>query len=174
MRKHARKIVASKKRNLRGRSLMATKRTMKSRRYVRAAMDTDRIRDELTSLLENMRDYDFLEIWNEYCDRGYDEQGHIYFMNEFDEVYGDVESAFDLIKEYQRLFKRGYFNAEDTYFRFDGYGDTVSIDDIFIGKNSPVDMDELIDSIIDNDNDYGNNDIRDILDGDEDEDFEEE
>ena len=144
-------------------ALKASKNIRARKRRVMASMSQDELSDELTSLIEGMKDSDVIYLWNEFCDASRDDTGHIYYMDDFDEVYGKVKSAYDILDEFENPIKNGGFSVRDPYFRFDGYGHIRSFSDIN-DSESPFYIDELIDNIIDDDNAYGNDDIRELLD----------
>ena len=67
-------------------------------------------------------------------------------------------------------FGEGSFNPNRNFFYLDGYGNPVSLD--YIGYNNysgkwlcdRIDIDDIIDEIIDNNHDYGLDEIREALD----------
>ena len=80
-------------------------------------------------------------------------------MEEFDEIMDGI-SPWNIAT---KIFY-GDFRPNDNYFRFDGYANLESFDYI----SDEVDLEEIADYIIDNDEDFDNSDIREIL-GEEDE-----
>ena len=175
MKRPTKKIVASKKRNLRGRSLMATKGTMKSRRYVKAGREIDSIRDELMELLDSMRDQDIVYIWNEYCRETGDDISEIYSMDDFDELCEGMSPS-DIARSIFYgcgAFEEEEFNPNYKFVGFTGNGNFASFD-YLSADTARYYPEDLVDYIIRNDEDFGESDIRDILDGDDDEDFDEE
>lgn len=171
MKRNARRITASKKRNLRGRSLMATKRTMKHRRYVKAGREIDSIEQKLLEMFDpkTMNSPEgAVYIWNEYCRAINDDISEIYPMHEFDDI---ASGQTPLGIAYSIYY--GDFNPNNRFFGFSGAGNYVSFDYLF-EDNARYYPEDLVDYIIRNDEDFGESDIRDILDGDDDEDFEEE
>lgn len=103
----------------------------------------------LRDVLESLNDYDFVEVWNAYsytCDR-------IYCMDEFDDVMSNY-SASELLE-----CLSGDFSIYDDFFMDDNC--------YWISFNCPVvevELDDLIEYIIENDDDFGDYDIRELLD----------
>lgn len=125
-------------------------------------------REDLYDLIDGMRDSEKLSIFREYCDAygSYDDM--IYDNDEVDinEVFAEYDPYAILTNAYF-----GSYNPNVNYFCFDGYGNIKCFNKID-GADSPFYLDEIVDFIIDNDNDLGNSDIRDLLDS-IDEDFDE-
>ena len=112
---------------------------------------TEMIKD----LLENMSESQLYTIANEYFDktRYYDDR--IYDMDEFDEIISGMSTSDIATKIFY-----GDFRPNDNYFKFDGYANLESFDYI----SDEVDLEEIADYIVDNDEDFDNSDIREILD----------
>lgn len=112
-------------------------------------------------LINDLTDNDIFEIWNEYAQKNnYDE---IFSMDEFDEIM-ERNSPTDIANS----IYFGEYNPNDNYFQFDGYGNIKTTSNI----EEFVDYGELAEYIFDNDDDLGNNELRDFLD-EEDEESEE-
>ena len=104
--------------------------------------------------LENMSESQLYTNCNEYFDKtGYFDD-RIYDMEEFDEMMSGV-SPWNIAT---KIFY-GDFRPNDNYFKFDGYANLQSFDYI----SDEVDLEEIADYIIDNDEDFDNSDIREIL-----------
>ena len=112
---------------------------------------TEMIKD----LLENMSESQLYTIVNEYFDKTEYYDDRIYDMEEFDEMMDDMLPSDIAIKIFY-----GDFRPNDNYFKFDGYDNLQSFDYI----SDEVDLEEIADYIVDNDEDFDNSDIREILD----------
>jgi hypothetical protein len=125
--------------------------------------------DMIKEALEDMSDNDLLAVYREYCDEYGSMDDYIYDNDDYeiDELFYDSKPS-----EIVNRFCFGDYSCHDRYFRFDGYGNIQSFSGLKSDK-SPIYIDDIADYIIDNDKDLGNDDIREILDNDEDEDFDE-
>lgn len=113
-------------------------------------------KNKIIEILEDMSDDDLFSIWNEYAnENGYN---NIYNMEEFDEIC-DSMTASDIAR---RCFY-GKFNPNDNYFIFNGYANFESSDYL----EDFIDFDDLADYCIRNDEDFNDQEIRDILDADD-------
>lgn len=121
---------------------------------------TEMIKD----LLENMSESQLYIIANEYFDKTEYYDDRIYDIDEFDEIMSGM-SPWDIAA---KVFY-GDFRPNDNYFKFDGYANLQSFDYI----SDEVDLEEIADYIVDNDEDFDNSDIREILDEENEEDEEE-
>lgn len=121
---------------------------------------TEMIKD----LLENMSESKLYIIANEYFDKAEYYDDRIYDMDEFDEIMSGMSPSDITLKIFY-----GDFRPNDHYFKFDGCANFQSFDYI----SDEVDLEEIADYIVDNDEDFDNSDIREILDEDDEEDEEE-
>lgn len=116
--------------------------------------------EKIIDYLNNeLYDDELVAVWNVYCARINCDCDVIYYMNEFDAYYsGSGPSEIAL-----RLFNSEYFNPNNDWFIIDGYGNPVS-------TNFPVEcinVKELVEHIIQSNYDFGIDDIREILDSDD-------
>ena len=122
---------------------------------------TEMIKD----LLENdMSDSHLLFIYNEYLNKTNYYDDRIYDMNEFDEIMFGMSPSDIALKIFY-----GDFRPNDHYFKFDGCANFYSFDYL----SDKIDFEEISDYIVDNDEDFDDIDIREILDEENDEDEEE-
>ena len=121
---------------------------------------TEMIKD----LLENMSESKLYTIANEYFDKTEYYDDTIYDMDECDEIMSVMSPSDIALKIFY-----GDFRPNDHYFKFDGCANFQSFDYI----SDEVDLEEIADYIIDNDEDFDNSDIREILDEKNEEDEEE-
>ena len=112
---------------------------------------TEMIKD----LLENMSESQLYIIVNEYFDKTNYYDDRIYDMDEFDEIMSGMSPSDIATKIFY-----GDFRPNDNYFKFDGYANLESFDYI----SDEVDLEEIADYIVDNDEDFDDSDIREILD----------
>ena len=122
---------------------------------------TEMIKD----LFENMNESQLYTIANEYFDKTNYYDDRIYDMEEFDEIMSGMSPSDIALKIFY-----GDFRPNDSYFKFDGCANLQSFDYI----SDEVDLEEIADYIVDNDEDFDNSDIREILDEENEEDEEEE
>lgn len=108
---------------------------------------------QIKEYLESLSDGELLSIYNEYSAAGGYEQ--VFTMDEFDEIC-DGMTASDIAC---RCFY-GKFNPNDEYFIFNGYANFESSDYL----EDFIDLDDLADYCISNDEDFDDQEIRDILD----------
>lgn len=110
--------------------------------------------------LEELEPRYLLPMWQDYCmNNNYDDL--IYDMEEFDEIFQNDEPSYIA----NRIFY-GDFNPNDEYFTFNGYGNLVSFDSFDILEH--ISLTDLVVYIIDNDEDFGDSDLREILDNEDD------
>lgn len=110
------------------------------------------LEERLTNYIEGMTISEQFSIFREYCECiGYYDDCPEYTENIDDYYYGMKPT--EIIRRY------GDVNLDWDYYYIDGYGDACEWDGI--ETNSSIE--EVVDYIINNDNDLGNADIRDIL-----------
>lgn len=109
----------------------------------------EKLRANLEEYINNLSNDEKMMMWNEYCDMVNAGDNYIYSMDGFDELMNDTDPW-----EIARAAFFGDFNPTREYWRFNAYGNLESSD-------YPEDwmyIDEMIDYIIDN-----NEDFRDIF-----------
>lgn len=128
-------------------------------------MDDEVKVSEIEDYLNGLSDSDQYYIYNEYLESvGYDDD-RLYDMGDLDEILSGQSPS-----EIANLIYYGEFNPNDNYFKFNGYGNLESLDYVDDG----ADFNEIAKYCVDNDEDFGESDIRDILDSYEEEEEEEE
>lgn len=113
------------------------------------------IREKVINVLEALDDDSTVDMWNQYCSEVNYDDDVIYSLDEWtinDMCY--MKKPWDILRCLD-----GAFNINDDWFYYNGYGNIVSTDDIF----DMVELGDLADYIIDEENDLGNSDIKDIL-----------
>lgn len=117
------------------------------------------IEEKLTAYIEELEDYKAISLHNEYCehDRRYDD--HIYDMDEFNEIVGEC-----LPSDVARMCYYGDFCPVNSHFWYNGYGNLISSDYPTTDINSPFYVNDIVKYIVNNDDDLGNEEIREILD----------
>ena len=108
-------------------------------------------RENLQNIIDNLDETAIITMWNDICA----DSDTIYYMDELDGFFDKrgYKSATNIIDSLD-----DDFSTSDYYFA-DGNWGIKSFDDIY----DIVDDDELINYMLDNDDDFGNDDIRDIL-----------
>lgn len=119
--------------------------------------------ERLQNIIDNLDESEVLTMWNERCDSNYYDDDRIYYMSELDDLFGKMWAS-DFLDKFDRDF-----DGSDDYFKYGVWG-VESFNDIY----DVVDDDELITYIIDEDEDFNNDEIREILDAEEEEEEEEE
>lgn len=105
-------------------------------------------------LLNYLSDNEMVYIHNNYCDKNRYYDDIIYFMNEFNDVVNPM-SPLELIETY------GDIDTSHPYFVFTIYG----AESFNYYDNAPTTYyDEIAEYILDYDEDFGNNEIREVLD----------
>ena len=121
-------------------------------------------REALQNIIDMLDESDIISMWNERCDNTCYDDEYIYSMGDFDELMNG-KSPSDIVDALDSNFDLG-----DDYIRFTIWG-VESFSDIY----DIVDDGELIDYMLENDEDFYNSDIREVLEEeDEDEEDEEE
>lgn len=95
--------------------------------------------------LNNLADYEIIAIHNDYCEANNDSYSHI--IDNDDEA---IDSMFDSPSEAMRAASFGDYNHSHNYFILNGYANLVSFN-YASDDNSPIDIGELAQWIIDED-----------------------
>ena len=128
------------------------------KKIIKAATNNDELREALENLIdEGLEDDEFIELWNNYADGT--ETGKIYPMSEIEDILMRQMgmSLLDIISNVKEFY------TDDEFFTIDNMDFIVSFSDIY-ETMSPFDRDELIDSIVNSRDSFGNEKIRDLLD----------
>lgn len=115
--------------------------------------------------LNNLNDSDLIAIHNEYCEACNNTDHYAYMMDDFDEIMCGV-APWEVARS---IFFGGGFNPMHKFFTFNGYGNLVSFNYPLIEDAARIYVDDIAKYITDNNEDFGNDDIRAILEGDSDE-----
>ena len=84
-------------------------------------------KDKCYAIIEafgRMTTNEFIHFYNAYLDENHYQEDKIYFLEDIDEILGDIKPS-----EVLQLFANGIYNSSDDYFRFDGYGNIVTMDE---------------------------------------------
>lgn len=127
------------------------------------------IREKLAAYIGDMPGNKAISLHNEYCERDHRYDNHIYDMDEFDEIIGEC-----LPSELARMCYYGDFCPANSYFWYNGYGNLVSSDCPTTDINSPFYVSDIVKYIVSNNDDLGDEGIREILDNAENSDDDEE
>lgn len=132
------------------------------------------IKEKLAEYIGDMPGNKAISLHNEYCEHDHKYDDHIYDMDEFDEVIGER-----LPSDVAFMCYYGDFCPANSHFWYNGYGNLVSSDYPTTDDDSPFYVYDIVKYIVDNDDDLGNEEIREILDNaensdDDDDDDEEE
>lgn len=109
--------------------------------------------EELKELLENLTENELVDVWNEYCDINSYYDDKICYMDWLDEDLQNKTPTqiIDMIDN--------DFSLRDNYYKYTIYG-IESFDD----ASDVVYFDDLANYILDNDEDFDNDEIREFLD----------
>lgn len=77
-------------------------------------------RDAIREYIKNLRDYEQVDLWNEYCDAQNCSDNRIGGMDEFDDLFYGL-SPLEIVRRLDSSF-----NPNHTWFYFDGWGDVCS------------------------------------------------
>lgn len=129
------------------------------KKIIKAASNNNaELREALEILFdEGLDDDEFIELWNNYADGT--EVGKIYPMSDIEDILMRQMgmSLLDIISSVKEFY------TDDEFFTIDNMDFIVSFSD-FYETMSPVDRDELIDSIVNSRDSFGNKKVRDLLD----------
>ena len=114
-------------------------------------------RKKLVDYINSRNTDEIVALHNDYCAAaGYDND-HIYSMEELDDFFSCSKPHWIL----ERAFY-GKFNPRHEYFRFNNSYNLESADYIF---EMPISVDEIADYILSEEDSLGNDEIKEILDG---------
>lgn len=103
------------------------------------------LRERISEIVQNFTSREIVGQWNIYCEEHNYMDDWIYSMSEFDEIEAG-KSPWDIARD---CFYGRHFNPSDDYFWFNGYANLESSDCPEFDNNSPIDMGTLIDAITD-------------------------
>lgn len=110
--------------------------------------------ERIKEYLEGLLDSSLIAIWDEYCNYcRYDD--YVYSMDEIDEVLREMPAS-----EILRASFYGDINPNDDYFKFNGRGNLASTNTL----SDWVDIEDLARYIDETENYFGDSEIMDILD----------
>ena len=110
---------------------------------------------KLAEIIERLDDNEIVEVHNNYCEEVNYPDDIIYSMAEFDDLV--TGTASEIINQ----ISVSDFNLNDDYFVFDIYG--IKSFSWMGDGGCPVDADEIAQYAIDNEEDFGNNEISEFL-----------
>lgn len=126
--------------------------------------DAESAEERIEDYLNGLSDSDAVQIWNEYCDSAgyYDDR-----IEDFDEL--TINELFSSPYDALRASYYGEVDFTHDYFQFNGYGNIITgyVSDF-------ADWEDVANYAVTNDEDFGDSDIRDILDEEMNEEEEEE
>ena len=114
-------------------------------------------REKLVDYINSMKTDEIVELHNSYCEAAGYEDDHIYSMYELDEIL-DGRTPTDILC---RSFY-GNFNPRHDFFWFNNSCNLVSADYI---TDIDVSVDDIADYILSEEDSLGNDEIQEILDG---------
>lgn len=132
-------------------------------------MDKELLKAVIIQHIEQMDSVEIVAIWNEYSSAGGDMDNYIYRMDDFDETMSGMK-PWEIARA---CYYSGNFCPAHDYFWFNGYGNLESADTIWGGANdkSPVYIPEIAAYIADEEDALCNDEIQEILDDFEREDY---
>ena len=111
------------------------------------------MRDEVLEMLKDMNDSDLVAVHNEYCEKVRYDDDRIYYMEELNELMYSMKPL-DILREGRNV------DTNDDWIRWNGYGNLESTD----CPEDWMDLDDIADYIVENDEDFDNDDLRDLMD----------
>ena len=114
--------------------------------------------EQIEAILNDMYDDELIEIHNRYCDANHNYDDKMYNNDDatLDEVVGECTFSDAVCK-----LSYGGYSHSDSYFWFDGYGNLES-------SNDPLDnifVDDIARYVVDNEDDLDNMDLREAIEG---------
>ena len=126
---------------------------------------TEEMKEKIIEVLENLSDDDVMDIWNNEL-YPYDNNEHVFEMSEINDILSISYTPLEIIE----MVQNGKFDICDDYFAFDDCGNLISFNDIY-GK---ADLCIIADYAINMEEDFCNDEIERILNGNYDNEYEEE
>lgn len=126
---------------------------------------TEEMKEKIIEVLENLSYDDVMDIWNNEL-YPYDNNEHIFEMSEINDILSNNYTPLEIIE----IVQNGKFDICDDYFAFDDYGNLISFNDI----SDKADLYIIADYAINMEEDFCNDEIERILNGDYDDEEEEE
>lgn len=126
---------------------------------------TEEMKEKIIEVLESLSDDDVIIMWNEFM-YPYMNNEHIFEMSEINDILSNNYTPLEIIE----MVQNGKFYSCDDYFAFDDYGNLRSFNDI----SDKIDLYTIADYVIDMEEDFYNDEIEKILNGDYDDEEEEE
>jgi len=130
----------------------------------------EKLYNEIRKLFAQMDDNEIISIWNEYCEATQHYDDRIMDAYELEDIFYGVDPL-ELVNRF--FYGSDVYNEESganpnrNYFTLNGYGNIVSFDYIYneySDKFYYIDTDELTYYIIEKNEDFCNDDIRELLD----------
>ena len=119
----------------------------------------EKLERKIEAILNDMDMDELVYIWNQYCEAVNYMDDMVEAMDSFDELMSGKKPH-----EIAQLITYGDFNYGDDWFAFNGYGNLISFD--YAGdKKSPIDTKAVAEYAVEQDDDLGSADIRELLDG---------
>lgn len=126
---------------------------------------TEEMKEKIIEVLENLSDDDVMDIWNDEL-YPYDNNEHVFEMSEINDILSINYTPLEIIE----MVQNGKFCICDDYFAFDDYGNLISFNDI----SDKIDLYAIADYAINMEEDFCNDEIERILNGNYDNEYEEE
>ena len=109
----------------------------------------------IVDVLSILADDELIWMWNQRCENDHYEDEIIYSMDCLDDLYStEGKKVSEILNDFDN------FNSWASYFHVDDVWGFESIDDLY----SILDLDEIAVYMEDNDDDLGNDEVREILD----------
>ena len=109
--------------------------------------------ERIREILEGMTADEYVQVWNDYCDKNRYTDDMVYSMTEFDYLY-ETFSPLEIV----RAVEGNSFNSDDDYFVTTIYGVKSSCDPLSLTY-----IDGLIDDIERDRDDFGVSEIRELF-----------
>lgn len=132
------------------------------------------LKERILELIKGMDDDDIIQLWNEYCSETNRHDDEIMDAYALEEWVNNCDDKMSLLNRFyfgsDQMDENGSANPNRNYFKFNGYANIISFDYIynqFSDEFYYIYVDEMIDYIVENENSFGNDEIEEILEGDE-------
>lgn len=111
-------------------------------------------KENILEILQELDDETLLTVWNEYCDEDNMFDDHIYWNDEFNEVF---QNRFP--EDIAQVICNGEFSINDEYFTFNGYGNLKSSSNV----NNLICIEDLVNFILRNNETFNIDELGELL-----------
>ena len=137
-------------------------------------MKRNEVEAMIMEVLKQADDSDIFAIWNSYCEERNYCDDMVYNMEDLNEFFQGQDADYIICRAFygsDEGREESSFNPNRDYFMFNGYGNLVSLDYLSFNQYSGkfklsdfnYEVDNIIEYIIDNEDDFGIDEISEVL-----------